>query len=219
MNSLALRAFCAIGAFTFACGSAHADSLYYEVGSNSSVRANSGEGLTIKTALSPSLASRSFRLNDGQSTSFRFFDIWTEEGRVDADDRTARSITATLRFSDPLSEANVDGNTMGVSLKGILQFGLVTWNAPAVVSVADRKFKVNLTDAAFNWGLFGLNEGQRYGASIYATVTQLESTVVTPPPPPPPSPVLTPLPSAAWGGLVLLGGIFAAHKIRRRIAT
>ena len=78
MKSLALRAFCAVAVFTFACGSVQADSLYYEVGSNSSVRANSGAGLSIKTALSPSLASRSFTLNDGQSSSFRFFDIWTE---------------------------------------------------------------------------------------------------------------------------------------------
>jgi hypothetical protein len=154
----------------------------YEIGTGSSVSANSGDGLIIKTSLVNGLSNVSFNLNDGQSTTFNFFKIWTEETDVGGDDTNPVAISAILDFDSPLDTgANVSGNTSGgtapdpiFGINGFYQWGKVTWNAPAIVSSGGLTFKVSLSDEIFNEGAWwGLDEGKRNGAIVQATVTQL----------------------------------------------
>ena len=69
--------------------------------SGGSVSANSGAGLIIQTSLNLPATPFTFSLNNGESKSFNFFDIWTPETTVNPDDEIARAISATLSFSDP----------------------------------------------------------------------------------------------------------------------
>lgn len=147
----------------------------YEIGNSSSVSANTGDGLIINTSLVSGLSNVAFNLNDGQSTTFDFFKIWTPETDVGKDDKNPVAISATLDFDNPLDTgANVSGVTFGGSfLFGFYQWGEVVWNAPVIVSSGGISFKVSLSNETFNGGLFGLNEGECNGAIVKATVTQL----------------------------------------------
>src|SRR5690606_4463159 len=154
--------------------------------------------LVIQTYVE-NIAGHGFWLDDWEHETFAFFDIWTDETHVNSDDQTSREISATLIFSVPDAAATVEGRTVGASLLGSLQAGQVSWDGPAVIEVADRRFSVTLSDETFNLGLFGLNEGYKYGASVKATVKQLASWD--------PAISSVPTPSAALGGLALIGGI------------
>jgi hypothetical protein len=73
----------------------------------------------------------------------------------------------------------VDRLTFGGSiLFGVLQWGQVVWETPAPEFTApeDRVFSVTLSDEVFNLGLFGLNEGWCYGATVKATIKQIGSS-------------------------------------------
>ena len=61
-------------------------------------------------------------------------------------------------------------------MKGLSEWGQVTWNGPVTVSLpGDRVFDITLSDETFNWGFGGLNEGMMCGATISATITQVSS--------------------------------------------
>jgi hypothetical protein len=147
----------------------------YVIGSGSTVVANqdSENGLSIETSLASGLTGTSFVLNDGQSQTFDFFNIWTNE--------TSVNISATLNFSDPLLGASVGGVTFGGWFfwgLGIADWGEVVWDTPApIFSVGDRSFQLTLSDETFNAGPWGLSAGETYGATVKATVTQLSSSV------------------------------------------
>lgn len=167
-------------AFSLALPSlARAVPTHYQISGGTVTGNLSDPGLVINTSLSPGLAGTSFTLNDGGSSTFNFFDVWTNESFVNPDDLIAMSISATLYFSDPVTGVTVDGLTFGGSvLFGLAQFGQVQWNGPTTVTLGDRVFSVALSDQIFNFGLFGLSEGEGYGATISATVTQLSSNTV-----------------------------------------
>lgn len=157
--------------------SAFAITKHYEVGSGSFVSANTTDpGLVIGTAVDGSLSGKSFNLNDGQSSTFSFFQIWTPETYSNAgEDTVPKNISATLDFTDPTTGVTVKGVTFGGSFM-IWQYGSVTWNGPVVVNVpGDRSFLVSLNDATFDKGLFGLKGSQGCGATIKATVKQISS--------------------------------------------
>jgi hypothetical protein len=157
----------------------NAMALSYTV-SGGSVSANSDDGLIINTSLALPQTPYSFSLNDGESKTFSFFNIWTTETYVNADDKVPRDISATLFFSDPLTNATVEGLTFGGSIWwGLAQWGQVVWENPAPTFTAPdgRVFMVDLTDAIFNLGLWGLNEGLCYGATVKACVTQIRTSV------------------------------------------
>jgi hypothetical protein len=171
--------------------------LHYELGSGS-VSANLAEpGLVIDTAVKSSLPGTSFVLNDNSSFSFQFFDIWTNERTINSDDLVVFPVSATLTFLDPVTASSVTGISVGGSwFKGLSQWGQLTWDGPVTVSLAnDRAFQISLTDATFNYGFGGLNEGMVCGATISATVTQLTSVLPTggnPTPTPGSNPTPTP---------------------------
>lgn len=167
--------------------SAHAVPLHYEIGSGS-VTANTAEpGLVIGTSVQPTVAGTSFTLDNNQSFTLAFFSIWTNEPTINADDLVASTISATLNFTDPFTGATVNGITVGGKyFKGLSQWGQLTWNGPVTITLAgDRTFQLSLTDATFNAGYGGLNEGALCGAEVSATITQISS--VAPPEQRPPS--------------------------------
>jgi hypothetical protein len=58
---------------------------------------------------------------------------------------------------------------------------VLQWNAPvSTFTLGDRVFCVSLNDAIFNLGLFGLSEGECYGATVKAKVKQISSTSPVP---------------------------------------
>ena len=156
----------------------------YVIGSGSTVVANqdTNQGLSIETSLASGLTGTSFVLNDGQSQTFDFFNIWTNETSVNiGEDTQWVNISATLNFSDPLLGASVGGVTFGGWFfwgLGIADWGEVVWDTPApIFSVGDRSFQLTLSDETFNAGPWGLSAGETYGATVKATVTQLSSSV------------------------------------------
>ena len=185
-------------ALTASFGLATADAASYELGGGSYVNANQGHpGLLIETDVYD-LDGLSFDLNDGESYTFDFFDIWTPETGVGPDDQMSQSITAYLDFEVPSELVEIDGDTEGVSdwtwfiIPINFQYGEVNWDGPVVVSHAGGEFEISLSEGIFNYGKYGLTEGQCYGTTIQATITQISSQVV-------------PTPSAAAAGLALAG--------------
>jgi hypothetical protein len=157
--------------------SGSATPMHYEIGS-ASVTANTAEpGLVIDTMVKPTVAGTSFTINDGGSFTFSLFDIWTNEPTINADDQVACAISATISFINPFTGATVNGITVGGSwMKGLSQWGELTWNGPVTVTVpGDRTFQISLSNATFNYGFGGLNEGMMCGTTIDATITQLSS--------------------------------------------
>ena len=154
---------------------------YYEI-AGATVNGNLLDpGLVINTAVSPTLAGTNFTLNDGGSTTFSLFDIWTDETTINPDDFGTRTISATLNFSDPVTGVTVNGITFGGSiLFGVAQWGQIQWDGPTTVTLGDRVFTVSLSDEVFNWGLFGLSAGNCWGATIEATITQISSSQAVP---------------------------------------
>ena len=137
----------------------------YEIGNGSTVAGNSSDpGLVIKTSLVSGLEKIAFTLDDGKSTTFDFFKIWTDEADVGDDDifKNKKVITAFLDFDIPDEAFSLSGHTFGVS--GLLQSGKIEWKGPATFTVGDRTFSIALSNEEFNKGLFGLNEGEKYGA-------------------------------------------------------
>jgi hypothetical protein len=130
-------------------------------------------GLEINTQVNGGIAGLGFALNDGDSITFPFFDIWTPEGSIQGDDLASVPITATLNFSLPSIGADLSGVTFGGSVI-IFQWGKVEWGAPVTVTTGDREFEVSLSDEVFNFGFFGLG---KQGATVSATVRQVSSRV------------------------------------------
>jgi hypothetical protein len=170
---------------------------------SSSVSAhNSGDGLLIETSIVVPNG-YGFLLNGvGDTHTFDFFRIWTDETWVNADDTVPKPISATLAFSQPPSDGTVAGETVGLSVfSGFYQAGQVTWTAPTLVNVpGGYQYQITLSDEVFNEGLFWLGLGHK-GATVTATIEQ----------------IAVPLPAAAWAGITLLA-MCAAGKLRRRTA-
>src|SRR6266576_4937416 len=129
--------------------SGSATPMHYEIGS-ASVTANTAEpGLVIDTMVKPTVAGTSFTINDGSSFTLSLFDIWTDEPTINADDKVASAISATLNFIDPFTGATVNGITVGGSwMKGLSQWGDLTWSGPITVTIPnDRTFQISLSNA------------------------------------------------------------------------
>jgi hypothetical protein len=178
--------------------------LTYDIGTGSSVTANtSSDGLQIRTELVSGLSSQLFTLNDGQSYTFNFFRIWTDERTVDYDDKALRTITARLDFDVP----DINAQVQGVTLSGIYMGcsgGGVLWNDPVTVAIGTRVFTVNLSNAYFDLGYNGaLGDSP---ATITATIKQISSGG-------------TRVPEAGSTALLLGLGFGATLMLRRRFSN
>ena len=146
------------------------------------ITANSTDpGLVLNTA--GVAGTPTFSLNVGDSATFNLFQVWTSESTVNSDDTNPRPIGVTFAFNPPDSNGYVGGNTSGVSLLGIIQYGQVSWSGPAVVNFGGGQYTFTLSNETFNLGLFGLDGGQHDGATVEATLkfTQANPTSVPEP--------------------------------------
>jgi hypothetical protein len=160
---------------------------------------SSGDGLLIETQkLQNPLA---FDVTEGNPVTLSLFKIWTDEGDVAPwEDTLPRNISVTFDFTAPASMGQVDGVTFGGIFFG--EYGRVEWHGPEVIDFGvNGKLRVSLTDETFNWGLFGLNEGYRKGATVKATFKLLNDSD---PVSEVPLPASLPLFMAALGGLAAL---------------
>jgi hypothetical protein len=125
-------------------------------------------------------------IGEGGSYTFALFEIWTDETAVNLfEDTVAKPISVEFSFTAPPPPfgGTVGGATVG--LWGILQNGLVTWDGPALVIYpggGDGQLSTTLSNETFNSGLFGLNEGQKWGAKVEATFTNLADPSAVPEP-------------------------------------
>ncbi len=147
----------------------------YDVGSGTVSALGTDPGLVIQTSVNPNLDSIIFGLDDGDSYTFDFFDIWTNETAVNPDDTLSSPITADLSFDLPGGTASVEGDTVGFYALYVLQAGGLAWDGPETVTVGSTLYEVELSDETFNWGFLSLTPGYKYGATVEATVTQLSS--------------------------------------------
>src|SRR6188474_704182 len=127
--------------------SALAVPLHYEIASGSVIADGAEPGLVIGTMVKSTLPGTAFTLDNGGSFTFAFFDIWTDEPTIEADDKVASPISATLNFADPLTGASVNGITVGGKwMQGLSQWGTLTWNGPVTVALANnRTFTIALS--------------------------------------------------------------------------
>lgn len=191
--------------FAALTATAGANPLLYEIGGGSTVSVNQVDpGLVVHTALNPNLSSVSFTLDDNQWFEFDFFKIWTNETAVNADDLVSKAVSAQLDFDLPDEVAFLNGSTVGFN--AFFQGGWLTWTAPVVITTSRGDFRVQLSNEKFNVGLFGINEGECYGATVKAKVKQLTSIEPAPSVPAPAS------------SMLVLVGIGVVGWSRRRLA-
>jgi hypothetical protein len=203
----------AAAALLLLASSGLAGSLNYTLASGA-VTANAAEpGLVIDTMVKPTVAGTAFSLNDNQSFTFDFFDIWTDEPKINADDLISSPISATLNFSDPFTGATLNGITVGGKwMGGLSQWGALTWNGPVTINTGDRTFQITLSDVdQFNYGFGGVGSGMVCGATVQATITQITSGI-------PPESGNRPVPEGGKTALLLgsaLVGLRALARHRR----
>ena len=163
----------------------------------------SDPGLVVST--SPGSGPLAFDLDLGGSTTFKLFDIWTDEGSISSDDRVPQSLEVAFNLSSPLASGSIFGSSVAEGL--IRQQGAVTWNGPAQLGFGDGGIlSVALSDATFNKGLFALNRGEGKGADIYATFTYAAEPAQVQTPAPVPLPAGLGLIVAGLGALGFAGG-------------
>ncbi|MEX2518331.1 MAG: VPLPA-CTERM sorting domain-containing protein [Paracoccaceae bacterium] len=169
----------------------------------------SDPGLVVNTNPNGGGPIADFSLNEGNSTTFSLFSIWTEEGSVEnGEDTVPQAISVAFNFLDPAAGGSLGGETVGdIILGGILQEGEVTWDAPLELMFGDGGlFMISLSDATFNFGIGGLWPGEFFGANIEATVTLISDAAPV---------AAVPLPATALLLVSALGGLGFMSRRRR----
>jgi hypothetical protein len=144
------------------------------------INLNSSEpGLVLQYAdVAPNAFTTADLQSYGDTTTFNLFKIWTDETKVDLDDRTLEPIAVNFDFSMPgMFGGSVTGFTEGAFFFGLPQHGEVTWDGPALLHYEGpgaSNFSIALTDEFFNSGdATSLNPGEANGATVQATITRL----------------------------------------------
>ncbi|MEW6264863.1 MAG: VPLPA-CTERM sorting domain-containing protein [Thermodesulfobacteriota bacterium] len=160
----------------------------------------SDPGLVMQYSLNPNLDSLIYGLNNGESVSFWFATLWTNEDFVNDDDRVPQAINAYVDFDNPDLVAHLQGSTVAFTAWWGFQDGWsLTWNGSQTISFGSGgQFTISLSNVrTIDWAIC---DPVGTSANIYATLT-LNSTPV-------------PLPGAVW----LLGsGVIALVGFRRRL--
>lgn len=182
---------------------------------------DAGDGLLVETALVGPIRNAllgggyGFTLDLHESRTFALFDIWTDEGSVNADDLVPRPISVSLAFSPPPTaggDPTLGGVTFGSTFFGFVEWGTVLWGAPVVVETSGATYALALSGALFNGGLIDLFPGRGHRATVDLTVTLLSEGSGTV------GVLAAPEPSTlALGGIGL--AIVALSRLRRRRAA
>jgi hypothetical protein len=179
-------------------------------------------GLVIQ--VNPVSGPLDFTLDQGESTSFALFDIWTNEGTVNGgEDTVGDPISVAFHFDEPLPPfgAPLDGTTDGVSLAwGIVQYGEVSWNNPldlAYGPLGDGLLRVTLSNETFNPGFFGLGTN---GATVNVTFELVAAASEDPIGPSAAAVAAVPVPPAIALFVTAVAGLGAgSFRMRRRGAA
>ena len=136
------------------------------------------------------------------------FSIWTNETAINFDDWAHSPISVQLQFTAPTgpwSGGPVTGDTFGIN-GFLVQGGRIEWDGPAIYTFGNGgKLEVSLRDTNFNWGVFGTNPGQKYGAVVEANFKLIDLPSAVPEP-------------ATWA-MMITGFGLAGVAIRRRRET
>lgn len=182
MSRMYVMAVCMAAMFVSSMASAAVISADYEVSLN-----DSDPGLVVN---SQDVADNpfSFNLNAGESHEFDLFRIWTDEGTVNGDDISAKDISVDFNFTSPGQvSGSVNGTTNGWKggFFGSIQEGVLTWGGPLELTFGpqgDGKLLITLSDEVFNKGfLWGTHDGERFGASVKATIELVKEASVPEP--------------------------------------
>jgi hypothetical protein len=192
-------------ALTFA-GASAANATTNISGSVSNVTANaSSNGLTINSGLFNSF---NFDLDVGENSGpVGLFTIWTPETDVGFDDLVKKTISVSFNFLSPtgISGDPLAGKTFGFNLL-LTQGGKVTWDAPEIYTFGNGgQLKITLQDTVFNQGLFGLNEGKKYGAVVTGKFELLSEPTLS-----------SAVPEPATWAMMITGFGLAGGALRRR---
>ncbi|MDX9875486.1 MAG: PEP-CTERM sorting domain-containing protein [Spongiibacteraceae bacterium] len=155
-----------------------------------SANQDGNNGLIIETT---DVAPNPFSFELGASAhTFSLFKIWTPETDVGPDDRDPQPISVTFNFTSPdfVNGGSVDGETVGTSSWFLFinyQEGQVTWESNATEFTfgpnGDGKFEISLSNEDFNGGLWGLHEGKKGGAEVFATFRLISDATAAVPEP------------------------------------
>jgi hypothetical protein len=131
-----------------------------------------------------------FTLNDSGERTFNFFNITTDDWFENA------SIDASINFTLPVQTVDIDGSTTFSFL--FIPIYLTDFNTPQTFTLADRTFKVTLSEPSF---LVSTT------ATVTATIKQLSSTV-------------SPVPDGGNTAMLLgMGFVILTYVSRRKFAV
>lgn len=194
----------ALLASTFAIAPANAAATHFL--GNYTVSANSGSGLIINTH--QNVTNLDFALNQGESFTYNnLFSIFTNESSVNIfEDTKAKQFSLTFNFTAPdVFGGNATGSTFGVW--GVIQKGKLIWDNGGQFEFNYGNgglLSLDLSNATFNKGWFGLNEGEAYGADVSATFTLVNTSAVPEP--------------ASWLTMIAGFGLVGYAMRRRKVA-
>ncbi|VVS91097.1 PEP-CTERM sorting domain-containing protein [Desulfoluna spongiiphila] len=208
-----IRILCFIAALLIACGSAYATPYTFEMGGESSIDVTkTTQGLSMWTDIYQSVSSQAFLLDVGDSFTFKFARMGTDESWVNEDDLKPMEVTAYLDFDMPDITQDISGESTGFSGKFEFNQGWqVIWDDPVYVGFGDGgRFAIELSDATFSSSMWTGPHGPCWSegdADIFATVT-LEAA---------PSPTTAPVPEPATAVLLGLGvGLLGVTRLKRK---
>ncbi len=167
----------ALGMLAWA-GSAMALPVNFEMGSSSYIDvSDTADGLIMWANVYDSVQNESFSLSEGESYTFKYSMLGTNETWINDDDKVAQNITAWLDFDIPTdNNEDVEGVTVGYA-HGIWDFTqgwTVSWDDPVSVALGNGiAFTIELNDTGFESGFWSGPDGlcgNAY-ADVYATVT------------------------------------------------
>ena len=178
----------------------------FDMGNASYMTTPTDPGLAIQAEVVSSVGSQVFDLNEGDSYTFLFARIWTEESSIQSDDLIGKTISASLDFDNPDLVEGISGTSSGytrdgwffVPLPAYFQGYNIVWTDPVVVSFDNGgEFSIDLSDVSAESGWWSLPNCKQ---NVYATITLNHAPVPVPEPA-----------SMALFGLGLLG-VFARRK-------
>lgn len=157
----------------------------FDMGNDSYVDvSNTVNALEMYAHVNPNLGNITYDLEEGESHSFYFATIGTNETWINGDDKTPVPLTAYVDFDVPDSTGTVNGTSVGFA-SGWLRFyqgWKLTWNNPVVVDFGNGgQFSIALSNAQYSSPWWRGPDGAR---SIFATVTLNSEPVATPVPEP-----------------------------------